>query len=917
MLNRTLGHYRIVQQLGEGGMGAVYKALDLTLGRPVALKIVHERLTQSAEARARLLREAQVAAALNHPNICTIYEVFEAGPQPGDADTPPFGGGPVIALELVDGETLRAALTRVGRFGARELVDIAVQMADGLAEAHQRRIVHRDLKPHNVLITPAGRIKILDFGLAKAIAESEPTHDATTQMDAITDKWQAGAGVLGTAPYMSPEQAAGKPLDSRSDVFSFGTMLYELATGQRPFRGETSVQVVAKILEAEPPPIAVERPDLPVEVDRIIHRCLQKSPDDRYNDTRDLCADLRAAQDALRLVSGRSASVASRTAARAGATQGPVWRRAGAAAIVAAVLAAAVGAVFVISRGPGRQDTEPKTDTLSHRQLTFTGDSSFPALSPDGAFMAYVRGEPWGEVFSTLLPTAPQRVVIQDLAGGGRELEIAECRPCSSLSWSPNGASLLVADAHALRVIPRLGGALRTFDGRGGTTAWAPDGSAFAHAASGARGLTVVDLATSATREVPLAWSFVWLTALDWSPTGRRFAVLTQSANGGGSIWTVSAEGTDDAIPVFQDVARVTAIRWSPRADAIYYLRRGGDANELWTIPVDVATGRPAGAPRAVMAGIPTGPNFSIARDGRVLYTRELRYSNLWTAPVGGSRTTTSDPARQITTGTSQDQYPAVSPSGTGVAFVRRSGGASNIFVLPVSGGTPQQLTFISSVTGGPAWSPDGANIAFCAKLQEDLVVWTIDAGGGTPVPFPKTRCTTSGSEVPVVWAPRREILYQTTGNRNYAVLDPVRGDERPLLADEQAGWIFGPRSTPNGSELAVFWNRANAKERAGTWRLPFAPGAVAQPVLAQAGFTWPLAWSPDAATLYLYEQSPTPRILALPAQGGAAVVLRDLAGQRVGLVPSISADGKTIVYSAHAINSDVWVAEPGPTARR
>ena len=397
MLNRTLGHYRIAQQLGEGGMGVVYKAIDLTLGRAVALKIVHERLTQSGEARARLLREAQLAAALNHPNICTIYEVFDAAAQPGDADTPPFAGGPVIALELVDGETLRTALNRVGRFGAKELIDIALQIAEGLAEAHQRRIVHRDLKPHNVLITPAGRIKILDFGLAKAVSESGPTPDATTQMEAITDKWQVGAGVLGTAPYMSPEQAAGKTLDSRSDVFSFGTMLYELATGQRPFRGETSVQVIAKILEAEPPPLAVERPDLPAEVDRIIHRCLQKTPDDRYNDTRDLCADLRAAQDALRRGSGRSASLASRTPARAGAKNEPALRRARAVAMATAVVAALVGAIFVISSWSGRHDATPSSDALTHRQLSFTGESSFPTISPDGAFIAYVRGEPWGK----------------------------------------------------------------------------------------------------------------------------------------------------------------------------------------------------------------------------------------------------------------------------------------------------------------------------------------------------------------------------------------------------------------------------------------------------------------------------------------------------------------------------------------
>jgi serine/threonine protein kinase len=457
MLNRTLGHYRIVDKLGEGGMGVVYKAIDLTLGRNVALKVVHERLTQSAEARARLMREAQVAAALNHPNICTIYEVFEAEPQPAGDAVASFAGGPVIALELVDGDTLKAALSRAGRFSARELVDFGAQIADGLAEAHQRRIVHRDLKPQNILVTTSGRVKILDFGLAKAVADAGPTHDATTQLDAITDKWQAGAGVLGTAPYMSPEQAAGKPLDSRSDVFSFGTVLYELAAGQRPFRGETTVQVVAKILEAEPPPLSADRPDLPPDIERIIRRCLQKNPDDRYNDTRDLLADLRATQDGLRLASGRSAALAPVPASepqqtrRVSRTAVAKW---GGAAVALLVL---VGVLY-FRFGGSRQSATPPPD-VAHRQLTFTGESSFPAISPDGAFVAYVRGEPWGEVFGTLVPLAPQKVVIQDLAGGGGELEVAECKPCSGLTWSPDGTSLLVADGQGLRIFPRLGAA--------------------------------------------------------------------------------------------------------------------------------------------------------------------------------------------------------------------------------------------------------------------------------------------------------------------------------------------------------------------------------------------------------------------------------------------------------------------------
>jgi serine/threonine protein kinase/tetratricopeptide (TPR) repeat protein len=296
MIGTTISHYRIIEKLGAGGMGVVYRAEDLVLRRTVALKFLSPEIVADEERRARFQREARLAAALNHPNTCTVYEVgqVEAIDRGLAADDPlvPIGT-PFIAMELVEGETLAARLARSGRLRTREVLDLAVQAAAGLAEAHVHRIVHRDLKPQNVMVTPAGRVKILDFGLAKPIAAIGRSETVLTTIDMISADLGEGSGVVvGTVAYMSPEQALGKPVGPRSDVFAFGTMLYELVAGRRPFRGDTPTAIVAKILEAEPAPLSAAAADVPPALMQIIQRCLQKRPEDRYQDAHDLAADL-------------------------------------------------------------------------------------------------------------------------------------------------------------------------------------------------------------------------------------------------------------------------------------------------------------------------------------------------------------------------------------------------------------------------------------------------------------------------------------------------------------------------------------------------------------------------------------------------------------------------------------------------
>jgi non-specific serine/threonine protein kinase len=288
LIGQTLSHFKITAKLGEGGMGAVYAAEDSKLGRQVAIKVLPHDLADVPERLGRFQREARAVAALNHPNIVVLHSVEEVD------------GTHFLTMELVDGAPLSELIPTEG-LPLNTILDHAIALADAVAAAHDRGITHRDLKPANVMVNSEGRIKVLDFGLAK-LAESTPDDGDETQMetasmpDSLAEPLTGEGRIVGTVAYMAPEQAEGKPVDSRTDVFAFGVLLYQMTTGQRPFLGDTSASTMAKILEARPEPPSAKRTDLPGDLERIIGRCLEKKPANRYNDTRDLLADLRYLQ---------------------------------------------------------------------------------------------------------------------------------------------------------------------------------------------------------------------------------------------------------------------------------------------------------------------------------------------------------------------------------------------------------------------------------------------------------------------------------------------------------------------------------------------------------------------------------------------------------------------------------------------
>ena len=903
-----LSRYSVIGKLGSGGMGVVYRAEDLTLERPVALKFLGGALLSHELTRARFLREARTAAALNHPNVCTIYEVGEV--EPGEEQVAGGGGRlqagtPFIAMELVEGRPLEAIVRERGSVPLDALLPIALQLAEGMAAAHARGIVHRDLKPGNVMVTPEGRVKILDFGLAKPLEPARPCDAAGSAAETASAELTREGLVIGTAAYMAPEQAKGEPVDSRSDVFSFGVVLYELATGTRAFRGATTLSTLAKIIESEPEPIPESRTDIPVELRRIIRRCLQKRPEDRYNDTRDLVAALKALRQETTSGAPRMASGDSRVAPEPSVLRRwSVWR--GAAGLV---LVAAVAGLFLVRTWDHRGSAAAPA---AHRQLTYTGTARAPVLSPDGQFVAYVEtGASGGD-----------QLTVQDLSGG-QPLVIASAPGIGTPRWTPDGTELLavafgedgVGMAH---LVPRLGGAPRRFP-MFQYLAWAPDGARFAGANQNSREITIVDKATGDRRTVPIGAPSPWFLGLAWSPTGRHFAIVTYADEKNlSTIWTLPSAGGPPERVVDKEI--LFSPRFSLHGDALYYLsgRSGSPTSSLWKVPIDPESGRAAGGPALVLATLeipsfpPVDAAFALSRDGtRLSYARNTTRANLWLAELdarseGGIRTT------QLTSGTALDVSPRFSPDGRSVAFVR----GNNLFVLRLDGSAPEPLTFGDADHFAPAWSPDGREIAFISQERGTSIVSRIGAAGGEARPFART--LNSGDRAgDLAWSPGARIVYQRAGNRNFALLDPATGEETPLFEDGGPGFVFRPRYSPDGSRVAFYWSRPDGPGE-GTWVVSL-DRSVRQRLLE--GFVWPLGWTPDGTCVYVIastKKGPSmafagPEVLKMPARGGPAVATMKLPFKEVNVVEGgndVAPDGRSFVFSVPDSRSDAWLIE-------
>jgi Tol biopolymer transport system component len=732
-----IGRYRIESKLGEGGMGAVYKARDTRLDRSVALKVLPTGALANPERTARFEQEAKAASLLNHPNIVHVYDI----------DT--VEGVTFIAMEYVAGKSLAELIGRKG-LGVAAALQYAVPIAGALAAAHAAGIVHRDIKPGNVMVSENGLVKILDFGLAK-LSEPVVSGDfASTQT--IRPRTEEGA-IVGTVAYMSPEQVEAKPVNARSDIFSFGSMLYEMLTGRRPFQGESNISTLAAILHQEPKPASEFVPEIPRDLEQIVVRCLRKDPQRRIqvmDDVKLLLEEVKPGPIA-----------AGPTAAQRNRAQSILL--AGAAPALILVLA-----VWLLAQGA--------SDVPSYRFRPFATeavDETSPAWSPDGKTVAYLAG------------AQGARQVFTRALGSPIPVQITKSRvDCDSLFWHPGGARLYYTSEHRLWSVGAAGGEPEVVVDDTLAATISPDGKTFALIRGGdGPSLTLWitptrEIKPERYRQAPLPETFREQSLVSFSPDGSKIGiVLSVEAGGGGyEFWTIPFPSGKPRLAISSSAhAVVSGMSWMPDSRHVIFgaVLPSNSGSHLYSAD----TGKGAILPATSGTGEESDPSVSPDGNG-IAFTSGGTDFDLIESPLDGG------PLRTLLATSRDERTPSWSPSGSQYAYTTNANGTIEIWLRSLAEGWARPVV-VAGAEGLPEWhhlwrphfSPDGTKIVYLV-LGLHHSVWVSPIAGGRPIRLDTESLDQHGP----AWSPDGNwISYWRLQAGKWAIVKAPLGGGKPI----------------------------------------------------------------------------------------------------------------------------------------
>jgi len=778
IVGRTISHYTVLEKLGGGGMGVVYKAEDTRLGRKVALKFLSEDISHDPQAIERFRREARAASSLNQPNICTIYDIGE------------FEGRPFIAMELLEGQTLKHRIAKKS-FALSELLDLGIQIADGLEAAHAKGIIHRDIKPANIFLVESGPAKILDFGLAKLAAYRQPSTESTSETSPTThahfldDEILTSTGSsVGTVAYMSPEQARGEELDARTDLFSLGVVLYEMATGSVPFSGTTMALIFDGILHSIPTPATHLNSRLPVALENILAKALEKDTDFRYQTATELRADLkRLRRDEDLSRSGVSAAI-QRDMETARESQPHRGWRTWAPAAGGALLAGLGLLAYILSRpiSPPR--------VLRTVQLTNTNRPKSGVVT-DGARLYFIES---------------QSVLSQTSVTGGETFPIPTSLEDTGFAnvfdISSDGSMLLMNTAHGTSLdgplwsVPVLGGSPRRLGNlEGHAGAWSPDGKKIAYS----KGSEILLAKSNGGESFRLLATAGTPSDLRWSPNGSilRFTISDPKTNNR-SIWQASADGANlhPLLPGWSSSPNECCGKWTPDGKYFVFQAARDETADLWTLDEHGALFRPTPKEPLQLTSGPMNVGDPVpSRDGKKIFIQGWR------------------PRSELVRYDAKTEHftPYLSGiSAMGLDFSRdgkwvayNDGSDGTMWRMNIEGAQKLQLVFPPMLAYLPRWSPDGKQIAFFGHPPgEPWHIYLVPSEGGTPELVYKS----SSNLADPTWSPSGNSLAfgeNSLNNQGSAVfvLDLKTRNASKLPGSDG---LFSPRWSPDGRYLSA-----------------------------------------------------------------------------------------------------------------